>query len=192
METEIWKDIEWYEWKYQVSNIWRIKSFKLWREAILIPWKWRNWYSLIWLTKDWINNSKIIHRLVAQAFIENILNLPLVCHKDETLNENWLLNNSVDNLWWWTMKDNMEDMIKKWRQNNIWKNNHPNKWKLLENSSSAKAVSQFNKDWVFIKKWMCMKSVELSLWIDSSCISSCCRWRQKTAGGYIWKYYIWE
>lgn len=26
MNQEIWKDVVWYEWLYQISNLWRVKS----------------------------------------------------------------------------------------------------------------------------------------------------------------------
>lgn len=29
--AEIWKDISWYEWLYQVSNLWRVKKNKIMR-----------------------------------------------------------------------------------------------------------------------------------------------------------------
>ena len=43
----------------------------------------------------------LIHRLIAQAFIPNPLNLPYVNHKDGNK-----LNNSIDNLEWVTAKEN--------------------------------------------------------------------------------------
>lgn len=63
-----------------------------------------------------------IHRLVAEAYIPNPENKPCVCHKD-----NNKLNNSVDNLYWGTQKENLEQMIKdgrslKGRRNPMWKN----------------------------------------------------------------------
>lgn len=43
-----------------------------------------------------------VHRLVALVYIPNPENLPYVCHKD-----NVPTNNSVNNLYWGTQKDNM-------------------------------------------------------------------------------------
>lgn len=55
-------------------------------------------------------NSKVrvryVHRLVAQAFIENPDNLPQVGHKDHIRS-----NNVVDNLYWTTQKQNTADGI---------------------------------------------------------------------------------
>lgn len=47
------------------------------------------------------------HRLVAENFLENSLNLPYVHHKDENK-----LNNNVDNLEWISSKDNYEEYLK--------------------------------------------------------------------------------
>lgn len=49
-------------------------------------------------------NKKYVHRLVAEAFIPNPLNLPEVDHKDTNG-----LNNCVENLQWVTRIDNMDN-----------------------------------------------------------------------------------
>ena len=57
----------------------------------------------------------LVHRLVALAFIPNPDNHPCVCHRDETLDSNGFLDNSVENLWWGSYKDNMADKTHKGR-----------------------------------------------------------------------------
>lgn len=54
-----------------------------------------------------------IHRLVATHFLANPNNLRCVCHKDDDPT-----NNSVDNLFWGSHTDNMQDMISKGRKVN--------------------------------------------------------------------------
>lgn len=51
-----------------------------------------------------------VHRLVAEAYLPNPLNLPCVCHKDDNPQ-----NNHKDNLFWGTQQDNMDDMLLKGR-----------------------------------------------------------------------------
>lgn len=52
-------------------------------------------------------NRRSIHRLVAEAFIPNPNNHPLVRHLDDNPE-----NNSVENLAWGTQTDNMQDCVK--------------------------------------------------------------------------------
>lgn len=192
---EIWKDIVWYGWHYQISNLWRAKSFKnwskwiskWWKERILKIWKGNSyWRWKIVLSLFWIFQNIVIARCVAIHFIPNPLNLPLVCHKDETLDKNGLLYNWADNLFWWTTKDNMQDMISKWRDNNNFKKNHPHKWLFWWNSHSARKVTQYSLDWTFIKEWGSIVDIEKELKICN--ISACCRWKLKSAWWFNWVY----
>ena len=105
---EEWKDIKGYEGLYQVSNEGRVKSLeRTWtcgennqtiRHNDEKPMKqvpiW-NGYLRVCLSKDGNNKWYLVHRLVAEAFIDNPDNLPQVNHK----NENKTLN-SVENLEW--------------------------------------------------------------------------------------------
>ena len=89
---EIWKDIKDYEGHYQVSNLSRVKSIKFGKEIILKQNIKGGYYSVV-LSKNGIVKNYLVHRLVAEAFIDNTDNLPCVNHKDEDK-----LNNNVDNL----------------------------------------------------------------------------------------------
>ena len=57
-----------------------------------------------------VHRCKLIHRLVAEAYIPNPNNLPVVMHKDDSPK-----NNHVSNLKWGTHKDNTWDSIIKGR-----------------------------------------------------------------------------
>ena len=179
---EIWKDIDGYEWIYQISNLWKVKT----KIKYLSPRKHNLYYSRVQLHLDWIRKNYLIHRLVAQYFIPNLNNLPLVLHKYETLDENWLLYNWEDNLFWGTHTDNMQDMWKKWRAKNHFQLNHPRNW--WAKNHNCKPVIQYSKEWVFIKRWESASIVELNKWINSASIAKCCKWTRKTAGGFKWAY----
>ena len=96
---EIWKDIKGYEGIYQVSNLGRIKRVET--DRILKPLKHTKGYLNIGLYKNHTASKKLIHRLVAQAFIPNSENKPEINHIDEDK-----ANNRVNNLEWSTRKEN--------------------------------------------------------------------------------------
>jgi len=185
---EIWKPVFDYEW-YQISNLWRIKSMnygRMWIEKIILPWK--SWqYARIDLSKNWKRKSFNIHRLVAIHFIENPLNLPLACHKDETLDDRWMLYNWADNLYWWSYSDNNKEPFTKWRANNHLQLNHPFKWKFWKDNPWSKKVVQISISWFRIKEFNAINEAERELWISHTMIISCCKWKQKTAGWYKWE-----
>jgi len=112
---EIWKDIKDYEGIYQVSNLGRVKSiarkvkysrgnhsyYQYQQERLLSANQKSNGYLEYSLYKDSKRTHKYIHRLVADAFIDNPNNLPVVNHIDEDKQ-----NNKVDNLEWCTVSYN--------------------------------------------------------------------------------------
>ena len=106
---EVWKDIKDYEGKYQISNLGRVRSLiyknnangKIYsRIKILKAFKDNKGYKRIYL-KMWKRKNAQIHRLVAQAFIENPNNKPQINHKDKNKE-----NNNVNNLEWVTNSEN--------------------------------------------------------------------------------------
>lgn len=184
----MWKDIIGYEGLYQVSSDGKVKSLKWWKERILKIWRNNKYYSMVKFCKDWIKNWYKIHRIVAIHFIPNPLNLPYACHKDETLDENGLLYNWEDNLYWGTAKDNAVDCHKKWRANNNCQLNHPLKWKFWKDHYNSKKVLQYSKKMEFIKQWDSTMDIQRELWVHNAHISGCCLWKYKTAWWFIWRY----
>ena len=109
---EIWKDIPGYEGIYVVSNFGKVKSLQRTRkgsygsirivyEKILNHKIDKDGYHIVTLSKEGKTKCIGVHRLVAQAFLPNIYNLPMINHKDENPS-----NNFVDNLEWCTAKYN--------------------------------------------------------------------------------------
>lgn len=120
--------------------------------------------------------------------IANPDNLPLVCHKDETLDEYWFLNNWVDNLFWGTPSDNMQDMSNKWRSSMHLIGNKYAKWKFWKDHNRSKKINQYSLEWEFIREWDSIADVQRNLNINHAHISSVCLWRRRKSGGFIWKY----
>lgn len=91
---EIYKDIEGYE-GYQISNHGNVKSLnynKTGKEKILKPKKNKSGYLQVVLYQQGKGKYHYIHRLVAQAFIENPNNLPQVNHKNQIKTDNRVEN----------------------------------------------------------------------------------------------------
>lgn len=101
---EIWKDIEGYNGKYQISNLGNIKSLYLKRNRKLG--KDKDGYLKIELYNKGKYKSIKVHRLVALHFIPNPLNLPEINHKDGNIK-----NNRIDNLEWCTSSFNSRHRI---------------------------------------------------------------------------------
>lgn len=103
--TEIWRDIEGYEGKYEVSNLGRIKSLKRKgrrEEQILESYLDLKGYPMIQVCKNGKKHPTKIHRLVAEAFIVNFNNKPQVNHIDGNKS-----NNIVINLEWCSCSENI-------------------------------------------------------------------------------------
>jgi len=170
---EIWKEIPWYEWLYQVSNLGNVKSLKFWKEKLL-----SSFINKKYLTVNLNRKQKAIHRLVAITFIPNPENKPQVNHID------WnKLNNCVDNLEWCTQSENIQYY---W---NIYKINHPNKWKFWKHNRHSKKVNQFDLKWNFIKTWDSIMDIKRELWLNQANISHCCLWKYQTAYWFKWNFF---
>lgn len=118
-----------------------------------------NGYLQVWLCKGGITTGKYIHSLVAEAYIPNPLGLTEVNHKDEVKNHNY-----INNLEWCDRNYN---------------NNYGSR-----NQRVCKPVRCIELDRVFESVSQAAQEIGISI----SGISNCCRGRQKTTGGYHWKY----
>ena len=197
--TEIWKDIEGYE-GYQVSNLGRVRSLDRidsnnhpLNGVILKPYISNSGYLLVGLYKQQKRDRKLLHRLVAEAFIPNPENKPEIDHintikTDNTvfLNEDGSVNYEKTNLRWTTRKENINNPLTKTKiRINARK---PSKGKYGKKHHRSKPIIQYDKEGNFIKEWECANDVERVLGISNKHIGSVCLGKRKSCGGYIWKY----
>lgn len=103
---EIWKDIAGYCGLYEVSNLGRVCALQKTKRGrngfthtskakVLKGHVNKFGYIKVILTKNGERKDFLVHRLVADAFIDNPLDKPCINHKDENKT-----NNVVDNLEW--------------------------------------------------------------------------------------------
>ena len=113
--NEIWLPVVGYEGDYAVSNQGRVYSLKTCKILKLgtLP----AGYKQVTLSRPGgKQRRRYVHRLMAQAFLPNPENLPLVRHLNDVKDDN-----RVENLAWGTSKDNTADMLRL--------GNHPNQKK---------------------------------------------------------------
>lgn len=173
---EIWRDIKDYEGLYQVSNFGRVRSLgngnsNRSKVKILKPGNTRG-YLRVCLCKDGKEKNFLVHRLVAEAFIPNPLNLPQVNHKSEDKKDS-----RVENLEWCDHKYNMNYGT---RNKSISKKN--------TNGKLSKPVLQYSQDGTLICEWVSASEIERQLGYIRGGISNCCRGETTQAYGYLWKY----
>lgn len=71
LANEQWRDIDGYDGMYQVSDLGRVRSRKRGEWKVMRPGKTKDGYLRVDLYRNGKQNHSLVHRLVAQAFIEN-------------------------------------------------------------------------------------------------------------------------
>ena len=182
--VEVWKDIEGYEGKYQISNLGNVKSLnyngRKGVEKNLVP-KVNN-YGRLWV-ELFMNGKKkqfLIHRLVAMAFIPNPNNLPQINHIDENPK-----NNVVDNLEWCTGEYNVKYFYER----------HPGHAKNRKSSEKYnrrlnKPVNQIDENGNVVKCWEDSRTITRETGKNQWSIIQCCKGERHTAYGFRWQYAI--
>lgn len=172
----IWRPIKGYEGLYCVSNKGKVKTLHTKysncksKRHYLSPLTSGAGYQVVGLTKSGITKQFLIHRLVAEAFIENPNNYPFVNHKDENKK-----NNNVDNLEWCTPRQNLEfsNVILKLR--------------IAGAKSQCKKVAMY-KDGIFLQEFESATAAARFIGDYQQNVSKCCHGEIKRVRGYQFKF----
>ncbi|WMU08075.1 putative DNA endonuclease [Clostridium phage vB_CtyS-FA67] len=125
-----------------------------------------NGYYRVKLCRDVKRGMYLVHRLIAETFIENIDKLPIVLHKNDIRTDCRVLN-----LKWGT---NSENQLQRF------KSNPPTR---------TSPVLQFTLDTgLLVKEYSSIIEAEDHTGVRGSNISKVCRGLRNMAGNYFWKY----
>ena len=178
---EVWKDVEGYEGRYQVSNLGHVMSLNYKAHGyskVLTPKKNNKGYLWVELQKNGARKQVLVHRLVACAFLENPLGLSQVNHKDENPQ-----NNQSSNLEWCDAKYNVRYSLELHPE----RQKRPKRFSVYKRRLDLK-VNQYDKNGNFVKQWDNSRDVFVKTGMSDWSISECCRGNRKTAYGFIWQY----
>lgn len=129
----------------------------------------------------------LLHRIVAEAFIPNPENLPIINHKDENP-----LNNSAANLEWCTYKYNSNYGSAKEKAKKAlapFRSSERLKEIARRNGKTAsRMVDQFTKDGEYVASYPSGKAASTETRINHSHILETCKGKRASAGGFVWTY----
>jgi len=132
-------------------------------------------YFAVTLRKDGKGYAKLLHRLVAEAFIPNPYNKQQINHKNGNK-----ADNRVSNLEWATQSENQKHRFTVLGQKGYWTGRGAE-------YPLSKPVLQI-KDGIVIAEFYSAGEAERKTGVFHSGISACCRGEIKSSGGFQWKY----
>ena len=173
-------DGEIYEGLYRVSNLGRILSLNYnntGKPGLMNPGEMSNGYLRVTLSKNGEDKTCLVHRLVAETFLENPENKPYINHKIEgdegkkinmvIFNEDGTVNKERTTIEWCTPKENSNYGTRTER--------------------TSKRVLQLTLTGDLIREWPSIAECGRNGFnIGNVCL--CCQWKKPQYKGFRWEY----
>lgn len=178
--NKIWKPIKNFE-NYEISNFGDVRRIKYNDNSKIVQYqipyyikarKDKDGYLKYTLCSNGKMKYFFAHRLVAQTFLENPNNYPVVNHKDGNKE-----NNYVENLEYCTIKYNNIHALKSGLRD-------------MKNNKLSKVVEQYDLDGNLIDTYKSANEAKRITGYSQGHISECCRGEIKQYNGYVWKYKV--
>ena len=173
---EIWKDIRGYEGRYRVSNFGSVFS-QITNKRLKQTRSNTGYYQVQLYGENGVSNI-LVHKLVAEAFVENPDKKPEVNHLDGDKS-----NNCMSNLEWVTRSENTHHAISKGLRPLC-----PMYGKRGDENPLSKEIIQYDLDGKYIRLWKGIANAARYYNANEASISGCLNGRNKTAAGYIWRF----
>lgn len=188
---EEWRDIKGFEGLYMVSNLGRVKSLsrviteingkkRVSKEKILKSKRISSGYRAVILYKDRKEKTMYIHRLVAQAFLQNNNNYTDVNHKDGNKE-----NNILSNLEWVTRSYNIKHAY-----NTGLRKVYIDKAQEAALKIKSLPVLQFDDNNVLLAEYRSITQAALQTNVSPYSIKKSCMGELNNNANYIWRYKI--
>ena len=192
-DIEIWKtavyDGEIYEGLYKVSNLGRILSLnyhQTGKAELMTPSERKDGYLQVGLRKNGETNLCLVHRLVAETFLENPENKPCINHKiegDEGKKINMVIFNEDETI-------NKEKTTIEWvtyEENNNYATRNERGAKARINGKKSKKVLQLSLSGEFIREWSSVNECGRN-GFNKGAVAACCRGEKPHYKGFRWEY----
>lgn len=192
LENEIWRDIQDYDGKYQVSSLGRVKSLKFGKEKILRQAKMKNGYLYVNLCKEGKIKTCRVNRLVGNAFLDNPNNLPCFNHKNEIKTDNRAVNLEPCD---YQYNNTFGTVVQRRVASTDYKAFQARRvastdWKSVGRKNAeklSKQVYQYDKNGTLVAIWQSTKECGRNGFHCGN-VSECCNGKRKTHRGFIWSY----